>query len=44
LSQLAKEGKALYGDSYMPEHVQDASARNSRYAQLKFCKFTRVTF
>ncbi|KAG1109622.1 hypothetical protein G6F42_015598 [Rhizopus arrhizus] len=36
LSQLAKEGKALYGDSYMPEHVQAASARNSRYSQLKF--------
>ncbi|KAF1801795.1 NADH-ubiquinone oxidoreductase subunit [Mucor lusitanicus] len=36
LSQLAKEGKALYGESYMPEHVQDASARNSRYSQLKF--------
>ncbi|CAO3656560.1 unnamed protein product [Mucor fragilis] len=36
LSQLAKEGKALYGESYMPEHVQDASARNSRFSQLKF--------
>ncbi|KAI8885993.1 hypothetical protein K501DRAFT_284013 [Backusella circina FSU 941] len=36
LSQLAKEGKPLYGESYMPEHVQDAAARNSRYAQLKF--------
>jgi hypothetical protein len=39
LSQLAKEGKALYGESYMPEHVQDASARNSRHAQLKFSKY-----
>lgn len=39
LSQLAKEGKALYGESYMPEHVQDASARNSRFSQLKFGKW-----
>jgi hypothetical protein len=38
LSQLAKEGKPLYGESYMPENVQDASARNSRFSQLKFCK------
>lgn len=38
LSQLAKEGKALYGESYMPEYVQEASSRNSRFAQLKFCK------
>lgn len=36
LSQLAKEGKPLYGESYMPEHIQDSSARNSRFSQLKF--------
>ncbi|KAI9484460.1 NADH-ubiquinone oxidoreductase complex I, 21 kDa subunit-domain-containing protein [Zychaea mexicana] len=36
LSQLAKEGKALYGESNMPAHVQAASAQNSRFAQLKF--------
>jgi hypothetical protein len=44
LSQLAKEGKALYGDSYMPEYVQDASSRNSRFSQLKFCKSDIVFF
>ncbi|KAG0175485.1 hypothetical protein DFQ28_000093 [Apophysomyces sp. BC1034] len=36
LSQRFKDGKALYGDSMMPEHVQQASASNSRQAQLKF--------
>ncbi|KAG0749545.1 hypothetical protein G6F57_002075 [Rhizopus arrhizus] len=36
LSQLAKEGKPLYGESYMPEHIQDNSARVSRFSQLKF--------
>lgn len=38
LSQLAKEGKPLYGESYMPEHIQDNSARVSRFSQLKFGK------
>ncbi|KAG2226312.1 hypothetical protein INT45_005984 [Circinella minor] len=36
LSQLAKEGKPLYGETNMPAHVQAASAQNSRFAQLKF--------
>ncbi|CAO3691268.1 hypothetical protein G6F70_004074 [Rhizopus microsporus] len=36
MAQRLKEGKALYGDSYMPEYIQDTSARTSRYSQLKF--------
>ncbi|KAI8371910.1 NADH-ubiquinone oxidoreductase complex I, 21 kDa subunit-domain-containing protein [Blakeslea trispora] len=44
LSQLAKEGKALYGESYMPEYVQDVSARNSRFAQLKFAAYPYFNF
>ncbi|KAI9319842.1 NADH-ubiquinone oxidoreductase complex I, 21 kDa subunit-domain-containing protein [Dichotomocladium elegans] len=36
MRQLLKEGKPLYGESSMPAHVQEASARNSRFAQLKF--------
>jgi hypothetical protein len=38
MQQRVKEGKAIYGDSMMPEHVQNESARNSRFAQLKFSK------
>ncbi|KAI8047209.1 NADH-ubiquinone oxidoreductase complex I, 21 kDa subunit-domain-containing protein [Gilbertella persicaria] len=44
MSQLAKEGKALYGESYMPEYVQDASSRNSRFAQLKFAAYPYFNF
>ncbi|KAI8068241.1 NADH-ubiquinone oxidoreductase complex I, 21 kDa subunit-domain-containing protein [Gongronella butleri] len=36
MEQRLKDGKPLYGDSMMPQHVQDESARNSRFAQLKF--------
>ncbi|CDS08338.1 hypothetical protein LRAMOSA02286 [Lichtheimia ramosa] len=36
MKQLIKEGKPLYGESSMPEHIQEMSARNSRFAQLKF--------
>lgn len=39
MAQRLKEGKALYGDSYMPEYIQDTSARTSRYSQLKFGKY-----
>lgn len=38
MKQLIKEGKPLYGESSMPEHIQEMSARNSRFAQLKFSK------
>jgi hypothetical protein len=38
MQQRLKEGKSLYGDSMMPEHVQNESSRNSRFAQLKFSK------
>ena len=37
LSQRAREGKALYGESPQPEWVQAAAARNSQWSQLKFC-------
>ncbi|KAI9302397.1 NADH-ubiquinone oxidoreductase complex I, 21 kDa subunit-domain-containing protein [Cunninghamella echinulata] len=36
MKQRLQEGKSLYGDSLMPEHVQNESSRNSRFAQLKF--------
>jgi hypothetical protein len=39
MQQRLKEGKPLYGDSMMPEHVQNESSRNSRFAQLKFSKW-----
>lgn len=39
MAQRIKDGQALYGDSLMPEHVQQASASNTRQAQLKFGKF-----
>jgi len=38
MEQRLKDGKPLYGDSMMPQHIQDESARNSRFAQLKFSK------
>ncbi|KAI7906178.1 NADH-ubiquinone oxidoreductase complex I, 21 kDa subunit-domain-containing protein [Cokeromyces recurvatus] len=44
MSQRLKEGKALYGDSYMPEHIQDTSARNSRFSQLKFSAYPWFNF
>lgn len=37
LSQRAREGKPLYGESPQPEWVQAAAARNSQWSQLKFC-------
>ncbi|KAI8983013.1 NADH-ubiquinone oxidoreductase complex I, 21 kDa subunit-domain-containing protein [Pilobolus umbonatus] len=44
LSQLAKEGKPLYGESYMPGYIQDVSARTSRFAQLKFAAIPWFNF
>ncbi|SRR6266550_4835639 len=38
LSQRAKEGKPLYGESFQPQWVQGAAFKNSAYSQLKFCK------
>jgi hypothetical protein len=39
LSQRAKEGKPLYGDSPQPEWVQGSAYRNSAFSQLKFSAF-----
>ncbi|KAI9482722.1 MAG: NADH-ubiquinone oxidoreductase complex I, 21 kDa subunit-domain-containing protein [Benjaminiella poitrasii] len=44
MSQRIKEGKALYGDSYMPEHSQDTAARTSRFSQLKFSAYPWFNF
>ena len=42
LSQRAKEGKPLYGESFQPQWVQGTAFRNSAFSQLKFCK--SITF
>ncbi|KIK08947.1 hypothetical protein K443DRAFT_671996 [Laccaria amethystina LaAM-08-1] len=39
LSQRAREGKPLYGESHQPEWVQAAAFRNSQFSQLKFSAF-----
>ena len=39
LSQRAKEGKALYGESDQPEWVQGSAFRNSVWTQLKFSAY-----
>ncbi|THU86234.1 NUXM, NADH-ubiquinone oxidoreductase subunit [Dendrothele bispora CBS 962.96] len=39
LSQRAKEGKPLYGESDQPEWVQGVAHRNSVFTQLKFSAF-----
>ncbi|ORX46508.1 hypothetical protein DM01DRAFT_1339510 [Hesseltinella vesiculosa] len=44
MQQLIKEGKPLYGESMMPKHIQDESARNSRFAQLKFSAYPWFNF
>jgi hypothetical protein len=36
LSQLAREGKPLYGESHQPLWVQNAAYSNSGFSQLKF--------
>jgi hypothetical protein len=43
LSQRARDGKALYGESPQPEWVQAAAARNSQWSQLKFCTSCAIT-
>lgn len=37
LSQRAREGLPLYGESHQSLWVQGAAHRNSAYSQLKFC-------
>ena len=39
LSQLAREGKPLYGESHQPLWVQSAAYSNSAFSQLKFSKY-----
>ncbi|EPQ56442.1 hypothetical protein GLOTRDRAFT_40336 [Gloeophyllum trabeum ATCC 11539] len=39
LSQRAREGKPLYGESHQPEWVQNAAYSNSVFSQLKFAAF-----
>ncbi|TDL24032.1 hypothetical protein BD410DRAFT_786750 [Rickenella mellea] len=39
LSQRAREGKPLYGESDQPMWVQAAAYRNSAFSQLKFSAF-----
>ncbi|KAF7309575.1 hypothetical protein MIND_00328500 [Mycena indigotica] len=39
LSQLAREGKPLYGESSQPDWVKAVAHRNSQYAPLKFSLF-----
>jgi hypothetical protein len=36
LSQLAREGKPLYGESHQPPWIQNAAYGNSAFSQLKF--------
>ena len=35
LTQRAKDGKSLYGDSHQPGWIQEMAARNSTFSQLK---------
>jgi hypothetical protein len=39
LSQLAREGKPLYGESPQPLWVQSAAHSNSAFSQLKFSEY-----
>jgi len=39
LSQLAREGKPLYGESHQPQWVQNAAYSNSAFSQLKFSAY-----
>jgi len=39
LSQRAREGKPLYGESPQPQWVQGTAHRNSAFSQLKFSTF-----
>ena len=42
LSQLAREGKPLYGESHQPLWVQNAAYSNSAFSQLKFSAYLHV--
>ncbi|KAJ7173738.1 NADH-ubiquinone oxidoreductase complex I, 21 kDa subunit-domain-containing protein [Mycena filopes] len=42
LTQRAREGKPLYGESSQPAWVQATAHRNSQYAQLKFSVFPMI--
>ncbi|KAF7317898.1 hypothetical protein MKEN_00877700 [Mycena kentingensis (nom. inval.)] len=42
LTQRAKEGKPLYGESSQPEWVKAAAHRNSQWSQLKFSLFPMI--
>ncbi|KAJ4473597.1 C-terminal of NADH-ubiquinone oxidoreductase 21 kDa subunit-domain-containing protein [Lentinula aciculospora] len=44
LSQRAKEGKPLYGESHQSPWVQGAAHRNSVFSQLKFSAFPMFNF
>jgi len=44
LSQRAKEGKPLYGESPQPMWVQSAAFRNSAWSQLKFSAIPMFNF
>ncbi|KAH9169913.1 NADH-ubiquinone oxidoreductase complex I, 21 kDa subunit-domain-containing protein [Lactarius sanguifluus] len=44
LSQLAREGKPLYGESPQPLWVQNAAYSNSAFSQLKFSVFPMFNF
>jgi hypothetical protein len=43
LSQLAREGKPLYGESHQPLWVQNAAYSNSAFSQLKFSEYFKPT-
>jgi hypothetical protein len=43
LSQLAREGKPLYGESHQPQWVQNAAYSNSGFSQLKFSAYLFLT-
>lgn len=44
LSQLAREGKPLYGESHQPLWVQNAAYSNSAFSQLKFSEYLKPNF
>ena len=43
LSQLAREGKPIYGESHQPQWVQNAAYSNSAFSQLKFSVYLCLT-
>lgn len=36
LSAVAKQGKPVYGETELPDFMQDVAFRNSVFSQLKF--------